>query len=239
MKRTIIAISGFLLSFSALATPPSDKLINEYLQVIRQEEITQGQISTLVESSAAYLSAAEKAELQQRLEAVMGWSGVKKDYVEFIRKIYSAEELKASMAFFKTPLGTSGAQKTLEFSNAVTMLVAKRSIEMEKKIAASRADNNKYTKELAAINVTEHQVNGKTYFTGELVNRGKNPVRGARVEVNLFLGDKFVDQYDSYISGLIPTRGSRYFKISCGCKDSPPAAHDSFKIYILDNEYDD
>jgi hypothetical protein len=27
--------------------------------------------------------------------------------------------------------------------------------------------------------------------------------------------------------------GSQFFKISCGCKDTPPAEHDSYKLEVL------
>lgn len=58
--------------------------------------------------------------------------------------------------------------------------------------------------------------------------------RGINIEVNLFLAGKFVDQYSTYIAGNIPPGGLRYFKVACGCKDSPPASHDSYKIQVID-----
>jgi hypothetical protein len=45
--------------------------------------------------------------------------------------------------------------------------------------------------------------------------------------------DKFVDQYSTYLTGAIGPGKSQYFKISCGCKDSPPAEHDSYKLEVL------
>jgi hypothetical protein len=42
-----------------------------------------------------------------------------------------------------------------------------------------------------------------------------------------------VDQYSTYITGTLAPGKSQYFKISCGCKDTPPADHDSYKLEVL------
>jgi hypothetical protein len=47
----------------------------------------------------------------------------------------------------------------------------------------------------------------------------------------------FVDQYSTYISGVVPPGATRLFKVSCGCKDSPPAKHDNFKVQVVDGGY--
>lgn len=73
---------------------------------------------------------------------------------------------------------------------------------------------------------------GRVIFTGKLTNKGKTRISSVNVEVNLFQGDKFVDQYSSYISGTFAAGASRYFKVACGCKDAPPAEHDSYKIQV-------
>jgi hypothetical protein len=35
------------------------------------------------------------------------------------------------------------------------------------------------------------------------------------------------------MEGPIQPKQSQYFKISCGCKDTPPAEHDSYKLEVL------
>lgn len=83
-------------------------------------------------------------------------------------------------------------------------------------------------------NVQETKVSdGRVFFTGVVKNTGKSRASGVTIEVNLFRGEKFVDQYSTYLSGAIEAGASRYFKISCGCKDSPPVDHDSYKIQVI------
>jgi hypothetical protein len=84
-----------------------------------------------------------------------------------------------------------------------------------------------------AVDVERHQEGDRLYFTGKVVNKGKSPARGIQVEINLFAGAKFVDQYSTYISSAVPAGGERFFKVSCGCKDAQPAAHDSFRTLVL------
>jgi hypothetical protein len=41
-------------------------------------------------------------------------------------------------------------------------------------------------------------------------------------------------QYLAHCRSLSPVSGkSQCFKISCGCKDTPPAEHDSYKLEVL------
>ena len=56
--------------------------------------------------------------------------------------------------------------------------------------------------------------------------------RGADGFVTKFAADGSNLVYSTYISGTVKPGESRYFKIACGCKDSPPAAHDSFKVHV-------
>jgi hypothetical protein len=68
---------------------------------------------------------------------------------------------------------------------------------------------------------------------GTVTNSGKSVARGVQVRADLFLHGKFVGQYSTYVSGTIAPGESQHFKISCGCKDSPPAEHDSFKVEVV------
>jgi hypothetical protein len=45
--------------------------------------------------------------------------------------------------------------------------------------------------------------------------------------------DAIVDQYSTYLKGTTEPGKSQYFKISCGCKDTPPADHDSYKLEVF------
>jgi hypothetical protein len=95
-------------------------------------------------------------------------------------------------------------------------------------ISAPAKDNH-----FAFRDVEEIKRNGRSYFIGSVKNNGSSPARGVSVEINLFLKNKFVDQYSSYVTGDIGPGEERYFKVSCGCKDEPPAEHDSYKIGVV------
>jgi hypothetical protein len=64
-------------------------------------------------------------------------------------------------------------------------------------------------------------------------NHGKRAAHGIHIQANLFNHDKFVDQYSTYLTGAIEPGKSQYFKISCACKDTPPAEHDSYKLEVM------
>ena len=82
-------------------------------------------------------------------------------------------------------------------------------------------------------NVEEQKSNDRAYFLGIAKNAGARPFSNVQIEVDLFKQAKFVDQYSTYLSGSIAPGETRYFKIACGCKDSPPAEHDSYKIHVV------
>ena len=87
-------------------------------------------------------------------------------------------------------------------------------------------------KEIVLSDVEEQKADGRVSVIGTLKNTGSRSARGLQIEVELFQKGKFVDQYSTYISGSVGPGESRYFKVACGCKDSAPAEHDSFKVAV-------
>jgi hypothetical protein len=87
-------------------------------------------------------------------------------------------------------------------------------------------------KDIAVSNVEELKHDGVTSIIGSVKNSGKTPARGITIQADFFEHGKFVDQYSTYISGNLAPGESKNFKISCGCKDSPPAEHDSYKVEV-------
>jgi hypothetical protein len=88
-------------------------------------------------------------------------------------------------------------------------------------------------KDVGLSNVEETKHDGVTVIIGTATNNGKKAARGIHIQANLFNHDKFVDQYSTYLTGAIEPGKSQYFKIFGGCKDTPPAEHDSYKLEVL------
>ena len=87
-------------------------------------------------------------------------------------------------------------------------------------------------KDLVLSGVEEQKHDNVTSIIGSVKNTGTKPARNVHLKANLFDHGKFVDEYSTYLSGSLAPGQSEYFKISCGCKDSPPAAHDSYKVEV-------
>lgn len=87
-------------------------------------------------------------------------------------------------------------------------------------------------RDIVLSDVEEQKSDRRVAVIGTLKNTGSRPARGLQVEVELFQKNKFVDQYSTYISGSVGPGETRHFKVACGCGDSPPADHDSFKVQV-------
>lgn len=80
--------------------------------------------------------------------------------------------------------------------------------------------------------VRKVEESGAVRIVGKITNLHPDWVlRGVVLQANLFKGDTFVDQYTESVS----LRGSesRLFKIDCGCRGNPPAAHDRFEVLLV------
>ena len=88
-------------------------------------------------------------------------------------------------------------------------------------------------KDIVLSDVEEQKHDGVVTIIGSARNSGKKPARSVNIQANFFNHGKFADQYSTYLSGSIAPGESRYFKITCGCKDTPPAEHDSYKVEVV------
>jgi hypothetical protein len=107
-----------------------------------------------------------------------------------------------------------------------------RSAEQVEALEAAQTDKHA-ERDIALTGVEEVTHDRTTVIIGTATNHGKTGARGIDIQVNLFNHGKFVDQYSTYLKGAIEPGKSQYFKISCGCKDTPPAEHDSYKLEVL------
>lgn len=237
MKKYIVAAALSIpaaLSFASEA--PSKELVERYLKVSQIQKMTEAQVDSYIVQYSQGKDAEFKSKVQYYLNSVMGWDALKDEYVALVQETFNEKEIKASLAFMESPIGRSLAQKNITFSSKMSTIAAKKVQQVASATSQNKnnGDDNPSdpTISLSVANIEEMQSGDATYFTGEIHNKGKSPARGVNIEVNLFMGKKFVDQYTTYITGSIPPGGIRLFKISCGCKGNPPAKHDSYKIEI-------
>ena len=239
--KIIIAAALFLLAASNTFASDNThkKLVAEYIKASRAEQMIGAEIDTVIRQFTANASPEEKAQMARYINDAMGWNVIKNQFTEIMSNIYTTQELKAALAFKKTPIGDSITIKNIELAQQIAALMSKNMVKMGEKMAENQEssptpDAIRADTELVVSNIEEHSAEGKTYFTGVVENHGKKPRNSVQVEVNLFMAGKFVDQYSTYISGKVTPAEKRYFKISCGCKDAPPAPHDSYKIQVIE-----
>jgi hypothetical protein len=231
---------GLVLCFAstlALAdTAPNRKLVEQYIEQARLEQQTTAQVEGYAEQLTANGTPEQKDKLVQYLSQSMGWNAIKDQYATLLKQTYTTEELKAVLAFLNSPKGRLIVAKNAQFSYELAKVMARNGqASAQGQLGANTRSAS--AAELVISDVEEKDNDGRTFFLGKIENKSKRSAKGVQIEVNLFMAGKFVDQYSTYVPGAIEPAGFRYFKVACGCKDSPPARHDSFKINVIDSGY--
>lgn len=237
-KKTkfFVAAAGLCACVTANAT--STALAEKYLRATQIPEMLQAQVEGYTDQYAKGQDTVYRKRVHDYLERVMGWETLKDEYIGLVRDTYTEQEINAFLQFMHTPSGRSMKSKNTAFANKLATISAKRAQDVAAERQASteqdaRDQQDVNISDISISKIEKFQSGDQVYFTGEIKNNSKKLVRGVNIEANLFLGEKFVDQYSTYISGAIPAGGSRLFKISCGCKGAPPAEHDSFKLQVI------
>lgn len=240
--KPLLAALALLFACAAFAETPSKPLIDQYLKLAQPEKTIAAEVDGYANQLGVGLGPEDKAQLLHYLNASIGWAAIKDQYAALVAKTYTAEELKAAVAFLNKPVGAAIVKKNQLFAKELAALIAANMQRAHVTPAAAGEgkppqDDAKAAKdaELVAVNVEERNLDGRTYFTGAIENRGQRPARAVQVEINLFRNGEFVDQYSTYIPGKVVPGAPRYFKVSCGCKDTPPAKHDGFKVQIVES----
>jgi hypothetical protein len=70
------------------------------------------------------VAAAERANLGSLLEETVGWDAIKDGLADIVTSVYTPQEIDASIAFMKSPLGASATAKSGEFSRQLSSLLA-------------------------------------------------------------------------------------------------------------------
>lgn len=237
MKKIAVGVLAMVSLMAAQAKQPSYEQVEQYLSATKTQEAVEAQVEGFSRQYATTSSPKQMEQINLYLNSVMGWPAVKDEYTKMVQETFTDEELKASLNFMKSPIGQSISRKNLQLSGKASTLIAKRAQAFTQQASKSaqqdRDEPSQSIEALEAVDVEWHNETDRPYFTGRVVNKGNAVARGIQVEINLFLGSKFVDQYTTYVTGAIPAGGERYFKVGCGCKDAPPAQHDSFRALVV------
>ena len=237
-KRAKLLIAVACLGAWGTANATSTALAERYLRATQIPEMLQAQVEGYTDQYAKGQDPTYRRRVHDYLERVMGWAALKDEYMALVRETYTDQEINAFLQFMNTPSGRSMKAKNTTLPNKLAAIAAKRAQDVAAERQASTEQDSceqpdVNPSELSINKVEKFQSGDQVYFTGEIKNNSKKQARGVSIEANLFLGERFVDQYSTYVSGAIPAGGSRLFKISCGCKGAPPAEHDSFKLQVI------
>jgi len=138
MKSVLFGLAFFICSFAANADgSPSKQLVEEYVKQSQAEETISAEIEAYARQLGAEASPEEKARIVEYLNAAMGWNAIKDQYASLVGKIYAEKELKASMAFIKSPIGASITKKNQRFAKEFAVLIAANAQQATKKLQAS------------------------------------------------------------------------------------------------------
>ena len=123
------AIAAFILliafSFNAAGSEQADKkLAIEYLKISRFEQIINATVDTYNQQLFKNLPAADREKAATFMRETVGWEAVKDQLAELVINTYTKPELKAAIAFMKTPLGASYTVKSDEFSTQYATLLS-------------------------------------------------------------------------------------------------------------------
>ena len=125
IKATLVALALLYSANSFAQTTASRDLAVEYLKLSRYEEVINASIEEykqqLVDPKA---SPEAKEKFAAFLESSMGWAAVREPLTDIVLKTYTRDELKASIAFMKSPAGASATAKSGAFATSFSALLS-------------------------------------------------------------------------------------------------------------------
>jgi len=125
MKTATTFLLLVMLSFVVNASDrPDRKLAIEYLKASRFEQIINSSLDTYSQQMFKSLPDTDRVQLDKMIREVVGWDATKDQLADIVGDVYTKAELKASIAFMKTPLGASATGKGDAFSVKFSSLLS-------------------------------------------------------------------------------------------------------------------
>lgn len=125
MKTVASFLILLTISFSALGKEQADKqLAIQYLKLARVEQIINTSLDTYKQQLSKEFPPEDRTKVDEMMRQAMGWDVVKDQLADLVVKVYTKAELKAAIAFMRTPLGASLTAKSDQFSAQFASLLS-------------------------------------------------------------------------------------------------------------------
>ena len=125
MKAIVTFFVLLALSFSAFGNELADKQLTiQYLKISRMEQSIDIVLDTYSQQLFQGIPQENRIEMDKLMRQVMGWDAIKDQLADIVNGLYTKAELKAAIAFMKTPLGASYTAKSDPFSAQFTTLIS-------------------------------------------------------------------------------------------------------------------
>lgn len=117
----------FLLMFSltAFSNEQTDrKLAIEYIESARIQQSIGASLEAYSRHLFSKLPTRDREKAAASMQKTMGWDAVKEQLVDLVLGTYTADELKAAIAFMHTPLGAAYTAKSKDFHDKWATLIS-------------------------------------------------------------------------------------------------------------------
>jgi hypothetical protein len=124
MPRLLVILAFLGAVVPALAQAGDKDRAIEYLKLSRVDEAIAESLKTYEAQLLPNASAEDQANLRRLMEETIGWDAIKDRLADIVMNVYTPQEIDASIAFMKSPLGASATAKSGEFSRQFAGLLA-------------------------------------------------------------------------------------------------------------------
>lgn len=141
MKKIALIIFSIFLSCSIFAAEKvSKELAMEYLKTARIENVINTSRMQYEVQLFGKAKPEEKEIFHKIMVDVMGWEATKDQLAGLVMQVYTKEEIEASIAYMKSPLGASAIAKNEEFSKQFANILSEN---LKKVISQCCTEKNK------------------------------------------------------------------------------------------------
>ena len=95
------------------------------------------------------------------------------------------------------------------------------------------SETNYSSKDVVLSGIEEQKHDGLTAIIGTATNKGAVPARSVDIQASSSTTATLWTNIPRICQVFSRPCASKHFKISCGCKDTPAAEHDSYKVTVI------